>query len=126
MSPLLACLMVIDMGEVISWDVKLWKEKDFQNVVIHLAHMFGWWVYHTHDSRRSQPGFPDLVLIREPEIIYVELKTEKGQLSAEQNVVIGKLNNCGQETYVWRPRHLDDIKTRLSRKELLCSKKKDS
>ena len=34
------------------------KEADFQATVIELAELQGWRVYHTHDSRRSQPGLP--------------------------------------------------------------------
>ncbi len=37
-------------------------EGDFQAGVVRLAELRGWLVYHTHDSRRSQPEFPDLTL----------------------------------------------------------------
>ena len=36
-------------------------EKQFQSHIVQYAKMRGWLVYHTHDSRRSEPGFPDLV-----------------------------------------------------------------
>ena len=39
-------------------------EKKFQAAVLQIANMYGWLAYHTHDSRRSAPGFPDLVLVR--------------------------------------------------------------
>lgn len=38
-------------------------EKVFQAQVLDLAHLSGWLCYHTHNSRRSAPGFPDLVLV---------------------------------------------------------------
>ncbi len=36
------------------------SEADFMDQVIDLAHLYGWMVYHTYDSRRSAPGYPDL------------------------------------------------------------------
>ena len=44
----------------------------------------GWLVYHTHDSRRSSAGFPDLIMIRRGVTIYAELKSAKGELTSEQ------------------------------------------
>lgn len=41
-------------------------EKQFQQHIIHLATLHGYLTYHTHNSRRSNPGFPDLTLIRPP------------------------------------------------------------
>ena len=49
-------------------------EADFQAAVIELAELQGWRVYHTHDSRGSQPGFPDLTMVRRHELIFAELK----------------------------------------------------
>lgn len=87
-------------------------ERAFQAQVISMAKMLGWMVYHTHDSRRSEPGFPDLVLVRE-RIIYAELKTDKGRQSPEQLIWLSKLNQAGAETYLWRPRDWDEIEKRL-------------
>ena len=53
-------------------------EKQWQATVTQLAQTLGWMVYHTHDSRRSEPGFPDLVLARDRIVAaYAELKTDK-------------------------------------------------
>lgn len=42
--------------------------------------------YHTYDSRRSEEGFPDLLvlMLRPPGVWFLELKTEAGQLSGPQ------------------------------------------
>jgi hypothetical protein len=46
------------------------RESVFQDQIVGLARFYGWdRVYHTHDSRRSHPGFPDLVLVRGPELV---------------------------------------------------------
>lgn len=52
------------------------SEKDFQAAVVHLAKLNGWMVYHTFDSRRSVPGFPDLFLLRDGIAYAWELKRE--------------------------------------------------
>lgn len=109
------------MGEVIAWNVSLWKEKDFQRFVIDLAHANDWWVYHNPDSRRSSAGWPDLVLVREPECLFVELKTEKGRIAEQQQTVLKKLSLCQLETYIWRPRDMTEIHARLT-KGPSCSK----
>ena len=51
-------------------------EADFQAAVIELAELQGWRVYHTHDSRKSPPGFPDLTMVRGHELIFAELKID--------------------------------------------------
>ena len=79
-------------------------EASWQSTVIDLAELTGWWVYHNPDSRRSQPGFPDLVLIRAPRVMFLELKRETGRLSTVQREVIGHLEACpGVEVHVARP-----------------------
>ena len=79
-------------------------EKQWQAWVIEAAHTFGWHVYHTYDSRRSHIGYPDLTLVRPPEVLFVELKTEKGRLSASQRVWSELLQACpGVDYYLWRP-----------------------
>jgi len=70
--------------------------------------MFGWLVYHTHDSRRSQPGFPDLVLVRD-RVLYRELKAATGRVSAEQQVWLDRLERAGADAAVWRPGDIDAV-----------------
>ena len=50
------------------------SEAELQTAIIDCAVALGWLVYHTHDSRHSPEGFPDLILVREPRLIIAELK----------------------------------------------------
>jgi hypothetical protein len=95
------------------------SEAQFQAAVADLAERLGWLVYHTHDSRRSNPGFPDLVLVRRDRLIFAELKTEKGKVKPAQAQWLDALRaatvnlidpaaqalgvKAGVGVYVWRP-----------------------
>jgi hypothetical protein len=86
-----------------------------------------WRWYHTRDSRRSVPGFPDLVLVRPPRLLFVELKTERGKLTADQVAWLEDLEMVSAtfvgrawdppadplpppvEVYVWRPSDRPEI-----------------
>ena len=63
-------------------------ERELQQGLIDAAKLAGWLVYHTHDSRRSEPGFPDLVLVhpRRRDLAFIECKSERGRLTHEQQV----------------------------------------
>jgi hypothetical protein len=89
------------------------SERDFQAQVLQLATLHGWRHYHTLRSRGSDSGFPDLVLIRPPELLIVELKSERGRLHAAQAEWLAKLRECGVETHVWRPADFDELHARL-------------
>jgi hypothetical protein len=90
--------------------VKKQTEKSFQADVTKLAAMYGWKFYHTWNSFHSVAGFPDLVLARPPRLIFAELKSDLGKLSAEQISWSGILAGCpGVESYVWRPKHIEDV-----------------
>jgi hypothetical protein len=78
-------------------------ERELQSAVIEAATLFRWRHYHTHDSRRSAAGFPDLVLCKPPRTLFVELKSEKGRLSPEQTEWLQDLEKAGQEVRIWRP-----------------------
>lgn len=84
-------------------------EKDFQEMVCQAAAIYGWRVYHTYDSRRSAPGFPDLCLVRGPRLIFAELKTEKGKTSVYQEAWLRDLRGTAAEVYLWRPGDWDRL-----------------
>ncbi len=97
-------------------------EEEFQQIVIDTARWSGWkQIYHTHDSRRSPAGFPDLVLARRGRIIFAELKTDKGRLMPKQLEWMATLQTVEVETdgivsaYIWRPNQLDQITAILQR-----------
>ena len=76
----------------------------------------GWQWYHTGDSRKSNAGFPDLVMVRE-RVVYAELKKQSGKVSPEQQVWIDALRAAGEEVYVWRPSDWDEICKILARRK---------
>lgn len=65
--------------------------------------------YHTFDSRKSEPGFPDeiIVLPTQGRMIVAELKAEKGRVTPDQARWLEAFTAiAGTEVRVWRPRHL--------------------
>lgn len=111
------------------------SERAFQQQVLDLASIYGWRSYHTFDSRRSTAGFPDLVLVRPPEMLLVELKRDNGRLSVPQQDWLRDLQLVAAafaargpaglpgsavaaiapalEVFVWRPADFDEINERL-------------
>jgi hypothetical protein len=87
-------------------------EKAWQATVLEAARTCGWLVYHTHNSRRSQPGFPDLVLVRD-RVIFVELKAEDGKLSHAQADWLAALGRAGADVHCWRPSDWDLVSATL-------------
>ena len=86
------------------------SEKDFMDRVLALARPQGWKVYHTYDSRRSDPGFPDLVLCRDGRLLFWELKSIKGRMKPVQLEWINALIGCsGVEVGIYRPQDWDLI-----------------
>lgn len=80
------------------------SEKVFQAAVERLARRSGWAVYHTFDSRRSEAGFPDLVLVRAGVLLFVELKRDSGRVSLAQahwHALLGEVEGVGVR--LWRP-----------------------
>lgn len=91
-------------------------EAQFQQQVIDLAKLHGYrLIYHTYSSRRSAPGFPDLVLINEQRgrALFRELKTETGRVAPAQFDWITGMTLAGLDAGVWRPSHL--LSGRISR-----------
>jgi hypothetical protein len=110
------------------------NEETFQEQVLELAQLYGWRSYHTFDSRRSTAGFPDLVLVRPPELLFVELKSDDGRVRVEQDAWLNDLQKVALaaatligagstyvpvralpaiEVHLWRPRDFDAMHDRL-------------
>src|SRR5438105_1266822 len=87
---------MLDLHERIS-------EKEFLGQVREAARLFGWMVYHTHDSRRSEPGFPDLVLVRGHRLLFIELKVGMNRLTVAQTNWLDALREAGANVCIARP-----------------------
>lgn len=87
------------------------SEKIWQARVINLAIDGGWMHYHTYDSRRCVPGFPDLVLLnpRVGRMLVAELKVKGGRVTPQQREWLDAFAKCGCESYVWYPHNWDEV-----------------
>lgn len=134
-------------------------EAVFQAQVIALAQFYQWRIYHPPDNKptrtrggvdarqRVARGFPDLILIRGPELIVAELKRHNGRTTREQDEwldawrtigdaifdAIAELENITQgaagvtlegprpvvDVYVWRPADWPELEQRLARGRVL-------
>ena len=81
------------------------SETKFQSEVIKAAKRFGYLHYHTHDSRRSPSGFPDLVLAKNGAVLFAELKTDTAVVDNDDQI------KWLHATYgaIWRPKHWEII-----------------
>jgi hypothetical protein len=77
-------------------------EKAWSQTVYDAARWRGWFAYRVLRSTGSAPGFPDLVLIRPPRLVFAELKTGRGRLTKAQVECLALLECIpGAEVYVW-------------------------
>ena len=105
------------------------NERSFTQHVRTSAELAGWQlIYHTHNSQRSDPGFPDLVLVRGVRLIFAELKYDRGHadwderskrkasISDHQNRWHQGLRAVpGVEFYLWRyPEDVDQLESVLA------------
>ena len=85
-------------------------EKQLQSDIIRLAKAAGWKTYHTHDSRRSEFGYPDLTMVRRGRLIFAELKRELGKSTPEQSEWLEALSVVPRiEVFIWRPQDWTEI-----------------
>lgn len=130
-------------------------ESAFQGQVIGLAQFYGWRIYHPPDNKpranargragrqRVEAGFPDLVLLRGPELIIAELKRHDGRPTADQRAWLDAFEVLAQavardralarqedggagahaeatvDVYLWRPADWPTIEKRLARGRVL-------
>lgn len=88
------------------------SEAEWQKKVLELARWYQWKLtYHPPDNRPGRsghiqnvnPGFPDLILVKPPRMLAIELKSEKGIASPAQIQWLLGLEAAGVEVEVWRP-----------------------
>ena len=81
------------------------SESKFQSEVIKAARRFGYLSYHTHNSRRSPPGFLDLVLAKNGAVLIAELKTDTAVVDDDDQI---KWLHATHGV-IWRPMYWDII-----------------
>lgn len=80
------------------------SEAELQANVEEMLELFGWRFIHDRDSRRNNPGFPDICAVRRGRLLFAELKTTRGRFRTEQRLWLEDLSAAEVETYVLRPR----------------------
>jgi hypothetical protein len=97
------------------------SEAKWQKQVEDMLDLFGYWWMHvppnvvvcprckTKIYRGIKKGFPDVLAIKPPHILWIELKKERGQLEPEQTLVGQMLLACGQRWVHARPRDREDL-----------------
>jgi len=95
------------------------SETELQEAIREAAELGGWLYYHTHDSRRSPAGFPDVVLVHPTrhELVFLELKRSTGVATGAQIAWIEALRAAGPpDAWVIRPEDLNWLLVRLTRR----------
>lgn len=90
------------------------REKDWQQTILDAARYLGWTVIHHYDSRRSTPGFPDIIAIKPPRMLAIECKTERGKVTPAQQQWLDVLAGVpGVTAMVARPSDWDRVEAAL-------------
>lgn len=107
------------------------SEQQWQKLVTDYARLHGWKRAHFRPAPTGRSGkwvtpvaldgagFPDLVLARQrpPGLLFVELKTDRGVLSAGQAAWLAVLTAAGARAVVWRPRQWGEVQQTLGESE---------
>lgn len=93
-----------------------WKELTeyaFQTEIILAARENGWrFVYHVPDSRgATEKGIPDLILLRQGFLLFLEVKAENGQVRKEQREFFEMMGSIYGpiRAMIVRPRDWDEV-----------------
>ena len=93
-------------------------ESDLQATIRRAASLLGYLEYHTHDSRRSPEGFPDLVIAGHGHLFAWELKSSDGNVTDTQQRWLDELQlvQSKPDVRVIRPGDLDFALNLLQKK----------
>ena len=100
--------------------MKAIPEREFQQQVVDLAHIFHWQVAHFRPAWSKKgwrtavsadgAGFPDLVLAKERRLAFLEVKSEKGRLTVAQEEWLKILKATGKcEVHTCKPSDWQEI-----------------
>lgn len=78
-------------------------EAEFQSRIVECATLHRVETFHVNLSIRSEPGWPDLVLVGANGALFRELKKQDGKVTPAQTFWLGILEDAGLDTGVWRP-----------------------
>jgi hypothetical protein len=82
-------------------------EDDLLTGVMQLLTLRRWLWTHSRRSDRAilqgDPGFPDIIAVRPPRLLAIELKSARGRVGPMQPEWLDRLQKSGAESYVWRP-----------------------
>ena len=99
------------------------SERELAATVDALAELHGWKIFGVLEqrvyARRLSRGFPDRVMTRAGRLLFVEYKSQAGEMGPGQQDWLDALSQCrapegyrvggGVEVYLWRPSDLDSI-----------------
>lgn len=94
------------------------SEAAFQSLVIDVAEFNGWTVHHQQPTKAKsghwitagRAGFPDLTLLRPPQLVFLELKRVGAEATAKQRRWIAGLQRVpGVEAYVVTPEDIASV-----------------
>lgn len=95
------------------------SEADFLALVIDYARLRGWRLTHSRPARTADgwrtaitgdAGFPDLLLVRPPRLVFAELKSSTGRATPDQKhwlMLLGQVP--GVEVFQWRPGDFGEV-----------------
>jgi hypothetical protein len=96
------------------------SERDLQTAITGLCRWLHLLCYHTHDSRHSAAGFPDLVIVGS-RVLFRELKSDSGQMRKDQTVWADGLLEAGADMAVWRPADWRAGRIRQQLEAIMCT-----
>lgn len=108
------------------------SETEFTDAILQWAKVYSWRRFHVRGNTKrliqGDVGFPDLVLVRPPRLIFAELKVGSNKLAPEQSAWLedlrmtrmaarleGAATSSTIECYLWRPEQWSQILVVLSK-----------
>lgn len=92
-------------ADFLQQQAKAMLEDDLAREIVKYARTLGLMRYHTYRSQKSEPGFPDEVLVGR-RVLYRELKRSGKNPTPAQQQWLDRLAAAGQDVGVWRPEDL--------------------